>query len=401
MQRGLVIIVLWILFLLPAFQAVIAQDATQRQLPSAEMIEKRLEGEFGADEIAATSGWVQTLGIVDWLGPLAPVALSPFFGVTCLSGLAIWGPDWVTDNAMLGSAGPLQNPTLFVVFMGLTLLTSLPRLTKVSKPFAQAVDRIETYAVIVILLVIKGVATLQSDVPPQVAVVQLGILSFTVDTLLGLAMVANVLVINSVKFFFEFMVWLTPIPLVDAIFEICNKTLCVALMAIYAFSPTIATIINLVILLAAAIVLRWISRRVRFYRTMVLDPILSKLWSGFGQSKRPELIVFPKSGLGPFAAKSRLKLSRASDDASGWLLEEANWWMPSKQHRIAPETLPKVRCGWVLNTIEIRTADGESIVLSFSRRYDDNTLQQVLEQLRIERDSAHESPQNKLDYEFA
>lgn len=401
MQRGLVIIVLWILFLLPAFQAAIAQDATQRQLPSAEIIEKRLEGEFGADEIAATSGWVQTLGIVDWLGPLAPVALSPFFGVTCLSGLAIWGPDWVTDNAMLGSAGPLQNPTLFVVFMGLTLLTSLPRLTKVSKPFAQAVDRIETYAVIVILLVIKGVATLQSDVPPQVAVVQLGILSFTVDTLLGLAMVANVLVINSVKFFFEFMVWLTPIPLVDAIFEICNKTLCVALMAIYAFSPTIATIINLVILLAAAIVLRWISRRVRFYRTMVLDPILSKLWSGFGQSKRPELIVFPKSGLGPFAAKSRLKLSRASDDASGWLLEEANWWMPSKQHRIAPETLPKVRCGWVLNTIEIRTADGESIVLSFSRRYDDNTLQQVLEQLRIERDSAHESPQNKLDYEFA
>lgn len=401
MPRLFLILFLSVLVLSPTVRSAIAQDSPEEQPLSAEMIEKRLEGEFGADEIAATSGWVQTLGIVDWLGPLAPVALSPFFGVTCLSGLAIWGPDWVTDNAMLGSAGPLQNPTLFAVFMGLTLLTSLPRLTKVSKPFAQAVDRIETYAVIVILLVIKGVATLQSDVPPQVAVVQLGILSFTVDTLLGIAMVANVLVINSVKFFFEFMVWLTPIPLVDAIFEICNKTLCVALMAIYAFSPTIATIINLVILLAAAIVLRWISRRVRFYRTMVLDPILAKLWSGFGQSKRPELIVFPKSGLGPFAAKSRLKLSRASDDASGWLLEEANWWMPSKQHRIALETLPKVRCGWVLNTIEIRTADGESIVLSFSRRYDDNTLQQVLEQLRIERDSVHESPQNKLDYEFA
>jgi hypothetical protein len=271
----------------------------------------------------------------------------------------------------------------------------------VSKPFAQAVDRIETYAVIVILLVIKGIATLQDDGPPQVALVQLGILSFTVDTLLGLAMVANILVINSVKFFFEFMIWLTPIPLVDAIFEVCNKTLCAALMMVYAVSPTIATVINLVILVAAAIVLRWISRRVRFYRTMVLDPILAKLWSGFGRSKRPELIVFPKSSLGPFAAKSRLKLSRATDEASGWVLEEANWWMPSKQHRIAPQALPKVRCGWVLNTIEIRADNGDSMVLSFSRRYDDHTLQQVLEQLRLERESAGEFAQNKLDYEFA
>jgi len=40
------------------------------------------------------------------------------------------------------------------------------------------------------------------------------------------------------------MVWLTPIPLVDAIFGVCNKTLSAALMAVYAFSPLLATGIN-------------------------------------------------------------------------------------------------------------------------------------------------------------
>jgi len=45
----------------------------------------------------------------------------------------------------------------------------------------------------------------------------------------------------------------------------------------------------------------------------------------------------------------------------------------------------------VLNTIEIRAEDRKSMMLSFSRRYDDNTLQQVLDQLRIERDPVNES----------
>ena len=123
---------------------------------------------------------------------------------------------------------------MFFVLLALTVLTSVPRLTKVSKPFAQAVDRLETYAVIIILLAIKVISSMESSVdePAQIAMVQLGVFSFTVDTLLAIAMVINVLVINSVKFFFEFLVWLTPVPLLDAAFEICNKTLCALLMAL-------------------------------------------------------------------------------------------------------------------------------------------------------------------------
>ena len=271
------------------------ESLTDSVLLSADNIERQLDesSAFDSGDIAAASAMVDTIGIVDWLGPLAPLALSPFFGVTCLSGLSLWGPEWVTSNALLGSSGPLKSEMLFFVFLALTVLTSLPRFTKISKPLAQAADQLETYSVIIILLVIKFVASMEAadgGSTQQVAVVQLGVMSFTVDALLAIAMIINLLIINTVKFFFEFLIWLTPVPFIDAAFEVCNKTVCAALMAIYAYSPTVATIINLVVLLFAAIVFRWIYRRVHFYRTMVLDPLLSKLWRTHGRPPGRELM---------------------------------------------------------------------------------------------------------------
>jgi hypothetical protein len=374
---------------------------------SPRQVEQQLEGPVKVEDIVAGSAWVNSTGIVDWLGPLAPLALSPFFGVTCLSGLALWGPEWATSSAVLRSTGPLQNPTLFFVFLGLTVLTSVPRLTKVSKPIAQATDRLETYAVIVILLLIKvfssaGSSGAGAGSEVEVAMVQLGIVSFTLDTFLAIAMVINILVINSVKFFFEFMVWLTPIPFLDAVFEICNKSLCALLMAIYALSPTLATVINLVMLLAAAIVLRWISRHVRFYRTMVLDPVIASLWSGFGKPKRPELIVFPKSDFGPFQAKSRLRLRRASGDRAGWIFEEANWWMPSKTHSVSESCRPQVRRGWIMHAVEMHDDVNGPTILSFSRRYDADTLEELAQQLGMSLSAEQASEQKeKIAIEFS
>ena len=134
-----------------------AQSDASRTLPAVdeEQIPDALQEDFKVGDIAAATAWADRLNLADWLGPLAPLALSPFFGVACLSGLAIWGPDSITDNALLGATGPLQNVPLFVVFAVLAVLTSLPRLSKVSKPFAQAMDRLEAYAVVIILLAIK------------------------------------------------------------------------------------------------------------------------------------------------------------------------------------------------------------------------------------------------------
>ena len=162
-------------------------------------------------DVAAAQQFSQTLGVAEWLGPMAPVALSPFFGIACLSGMSLYGQGWIaTDNAFLGEGSPLHNPAVFWVFLGLTLLTSVPRFTKVSKPFAQAVDQVETWSGILTMVILRIMMASAAPEPEQLDVAQLGFLSASFDVLMMLAAAINIFVINAVKFFFEMMIWITP-----------------------------------------------------------------------------------------------------------------------------------------------------------------------------------------------
>ena len=179
----------------------------------------------------------------EWLGPLAPVALSPFFAITCLAGLSQFGGDYLPLNSFISNNAVLKNEYVFWLFGGLTLLTSLPRLTKVSKPFAQAMDMLETYGGIITVIVLRFASSIPSGEPLEpietAMVVQMGWMSFPVDVLFSLAAIVNIIVINSVKFFFEVLVWLVPFPFVDALLEIANKGICAGLMAVYAYNPLV------------------------------------------------------------------------------------------------------------------------------------------------------------------
>ena len=229
-------------------------------------------GEHGDLQVAQQLS--EAVAASEWLGPLAPVALSPFFGITCLSGLALFGDEFLPANhALLRSDSPLNNPTLFAVFLVLTILTSVPRLSKVSKPLAQCVDRLEAYAGIITLLVIRYLSTQAAPElePTADVVLRAGPLELSFEVCMAVATAVNILVINGVKWFFEILVWLTPIPTVDAIFEASNKLVCAALMGIYAYSPTLATAINLLILGCCLMVFVWVRRREVYYRTMLWD----------------------------------------------------------------------------------------------------------------------------------
>ena len=325
---------------------------------------------FSASDVAAAQQFGQTIGIVDWLGPLAPVALSPFFGIACLSGMAIFGGGWVSaDNAFLGEASPLNNHAVFWTFLVLTLITSIPRLTKVSKPFAQAVDQVEAWAGIITLITLKVLmsATISDDgstLPaeaPEMA--RLGIFSFTVDTLLVIAATMNIIVINTVKFFFEVVIWITPVPTIDAAFEVANKTACAGLMAIYGFSPTIATIINLAMLAVCLVVFRWVYRREVFFRTVLLDAV----WSLISPSQaitQPEVVVFPVAGIGVFPARTRCVLQRNDD---GWTLTQRRLLSRDIVMVFGDDCRAEVRAGYFTNCI--RLTGTHTAELTFSRRY--------------------------------
>lgn len=319
--------------------------------------------ELSQTEIAAAQRMGQSLGIAEWLGPLAPVALSPFFGITCLSGMALYGRGWVSaDNAFLSENSPLCNPNVFMTFLVLTLITSIPRFTKVSKPFAQAVDQVEAWAGIITLLALRIILQEKTTPEPEIALVQLGLVSFTVDSLLMLTAAVNIFVVNAVKFFFEMLIWITPIPTLDAIFEVLNKTVCGTLMAVYGFSPTIATAINLTLFAISLIVFRWVYRREVFFRTLLLDAVWNKL-----RPQKPcsstELVVFPVTQFGPFAARTQCRLCRRNGSfeltQQRFLRSDVQLLIPEDQ--VNAEILP----GYFCNTL--RVSGLTSGDLTFSR----------------------------------
>ena len=320
-------------------------------------------GDFSAADVAAAQQFGQTLGVADWLGPLAPVALSPFFGITCLSGMALFGKGWVSEgNAFLGEGSPLNNPAVFWTFLILTLVTSIPRLTKVSKPFAQAVDQVEAWAGIITLLALKFMVGGEPPDVEQVTMVQAGIGSVTVDTLLMVAAAINIFVINAVKFFFEVLIWITPVPAIDAVFEFANKTVCAVLMAIYGYSPTIATAINLAMFVAAALVFSWAYRRQVFFRTMLVDAVWQLCAPPKG-TPSSVLTVFPVADVDSIPARARCSFSRSD---SGWQLTQKRFLgngvtveIPDKGCSI------ELDAGYLTNSLKVSGL--QTCELSFSR----------------------------------
>ena len=213
---------------------------------------------WGAE--AEAQQFVEEIPVEEWLGPLAPIALSPFFGLTCLSGASMAADKGLIPDRALYAANPtLGHVAVFWGLLLLTLLTSVPRLTKVSKSFTQAMDGLETYSVIVVYMLMLW---LVPDAPEETQVVyNAGMVSFTLEGLLLIFSVCNIIVINTVKAFFELAILFSPIPLIDAAFEIANKVVCAGLMAVFIWSPTASFVLDVIILLVCLRIYKWARSR--------------------------------------------------------------------------------------------------------------------------------------------
>jgi hypothetical protein len=236
--------------------------------------------------------------VTAYLGPLAPVALSPFFALTCLSGASLLADSdlpivrnltsGIKGNPLLGANSALNNPVVFLGLLALTVLTAAPKLTKVTKPLAQAVDQIEAHAGIIAIVAVHFLSKVQIDgdaAPTATVVLHAGIFSFTTDVLLAIATAVNIFVVNTVKFFFEVLIWLSPVPAVDAIFEAANKSCVAFLTFLYLWSPWLATLLNLAIFLVCLLIFAWVRRRVIYMRGVLGDPIMG--WMAEKIFRRP------------------------------------------------------------------------------------------------------------------
>ena len=336
-------------------------------------------------EQAKADRLVQSIPVTEVLGPLAPIALSPFFALTCLSGASLLAETGVLpENALLSGNSVLSNGLVFFGLLVLTVVTTLPKLTKVTKPLAQAIDQVEGYSGIIAVLLVQAAASFGGGGGGQEVVYQAGIFSVTLSTLLMAVSVVNIFVINTVKFFFEMMVLLSPFPAVDAAFEAANKAFAAALLGIYAYSPALATLLNFIIFGISLLMFGWVFRRTVYYKAIFGDPLLGVFSESIFRRKRlgpmstraptsvlegvssPTLImkVFPVSSIDNIKRKSRCYLVAGE----GRVQVARPRFLRSPVIAKIDATDASIDKGFLSNTISWGS-DGNPVKVAFSRRY--------------------------------
>jgi len=372
---------------------------------------------------------VGSLPINDVLGSLAPIALSPFFALTCLSGVSLLAdtgilPESVTQNFMMSASSPLHNGTVFGGLLVLTLLTAAPKLTKVSKPFAQAVDQLEAYSGIIAAIAVQVLSRVSLDetASAQVSMVyNAGIITVGYTTLVSVFSAINIFVVNSVKFFFEMMILISPIPTVDAFFEALNKAFTAFLIGIYLFSPFLATVINLIIFFISLAIFSWTFRRVVFMRCVIGDPFFGWIAEAIFRMKpmTATLTKLPKSVranlpdatvvLKAFVGK---KMSGAKKKSRGYLVHshgksyfvKARFLRSFKILPLSNEGIyPHLNPGFFSHGIDYRNREGELVYkVLFTKRYN-NCLEEISRALNAREniDSSGESTLQGLGRDFS
>lgn len=304
-----------------------------------------LPGVLGLPSAPGDAGSIsQFVKTTELLGPLTPIAMSPFFGITVLSGLTQipenWPfADWLSNNHLLGNNPVLRHPITFWLFLVLTAVTSIPRFTKVTKPIAQSLDWVESYAGLItsLLIMALGLWIVSPEQTTQQAVVEAGIVAWAFNAVLLVAAAVNFLVVKSVRFLFEMLIWISPIPFVDACFEVLNKFLCLGLLLFYAFSPTLALLVNLVIFLACVVILRWAQRRVNYHVHLWLEPIIQWWFPSYHQFDGHNLWVYCEQDFPPFRKYDRLHVYKWEDE---WYLMRYDLFWKKKFRTFTHDDLP-------------------------------------------------------------
>jgi hypothetical protein len=209
------------------------------------------------------------------------------------------------------------------------------------------------------------------------------------------AVAINIVVINTVKYFFELLVWISPIPALDAMFETANKAVTAALVAVYAFNPYIAMVINVILFLICLLIFNWARRSVKYFRGVYIEPIVAKLLgrtvstpsahikariSAVVEQGEVLLKVFPLRKIHKIRKKEMCHLATGKDGL--YLIKLRLIRQPKVEKLEMLNAQIEISTGFLTNTIEITSQDSaKPTKLTFSRIYN-NQIESIAAALK-------------------
>ncbi len=225
---------------------------------------------------AAGAAIIKSTSLVGPLG-ICPLLALGALGVAAASGA--WGPPEGLEF--------IAHPVAIVVLLLLGALIQFGRSSKFTKPIAEALGTGESLigVLAVGLLIVPHFST------PAWATAGLadGALMLTA----GLMSVTAVIVLRTSL---DVMTWLTPIPFVDAILQVLKALVTVGFVLLAVFFPKIAIALNLALLVATFLLLRWAVRTTRYGLNIAWDLTFGRFSR---DTELPRDEVVPED-LGPF-----------------------------------------------------------------------------------------------------
>lgn len=187
-----------------------------------------------------------------------PVGLNPALAIALFGLAVIFG----TVPPVPGLE-PLFHPAAAATLLGVGVLLHVGRSAKLSKPFAEAAGLLESLLGVVVTGLLVWPTT-QGHGAAVEAGVGTALLVLTASILGVLSMIV-------LRTAFDLLIWVTPIPFVDAVFQVLKALVTVGLVALAVFAPVAAIVLNVLILLATTFALRWAWRTATYGLTVAYD----------------------------------------------------------------------------------------------------------------------------------
>ena len=229
------------------------------------------------------------LAVAHALGPLPAIAGTPFFGLSVLATAALVADSdavqssrhpfaaKLRDNALIREARRYASPGLLAALIALSVITYLANTGKIRGLVGKLIRAGEDSSVVVTYVLLAASVLARADAPAP-APAQMGLLAAPEKLAAGLALALGLVALVVVRLAFDLLVWLSPFPLVDFIFESLKLVISALWLGLYLLFPAAAAVAALVALLIALLALGWSLRVLHFAWTIVFAAMLARLF---------------------------------------------------------------------------------------------------------------------------
>lgn len=241
---------------------------------------------FFAHEAVAAPGSARAAPVNDLVRSAAligPLGINPFLALAGLGFAATLG--WQPPAGF----EPFTHPVVWIGLLALGLILQFGRSTKLTKPVAEMLGTSEAFVAVATVVMIMVPHFAERTTTIQEAGVASGLFMITV----GLAVVSVLLIM---RLALDILIWLSPIPFVDFLFQIAKLGITIGLVVLAVLAPWVALVLSTLLIIATALGLRWAIRTARFGLTLVWDLSIGR----FGARLPLPRDQVVKDDLGPF-----------------------------------------------------------------------------------------------------